>query len=91
VVHGGIVAAIMDEVSCAAVFFTRDRFVATGELTVRYQRPCPVGRPLDFDARIVDEVHPRYAVVEAEARDGETVLARSRGKFFYQARPGAVP
>src|SRR5258705_10027807 len=44
IAHGGIVATLLDEASCAAVFFVQDRFVVTGELTVRYLRPCPVGK-----------------------------------------------
>src|SRR5262249_55240540 len=52
VAHGGIVAALLDEVSCAAVFFLRGHWVVTGELSVRYVKPCPVGRPLELAARI---------------------------------------
>jgi acyl-coenzyme A thioesterase PaaI-like protein len=91
VAHGGIVATLLDEVSCAAVFFLRGRWVVTGELAVRYLRPCPVARPLELVARIADERHAKYVVVEAEVRvDGETV-ARSSGRFFPQARSEAAP
>ena len=91
IAHGGIVATLLDEVSCAAVAFVAERFVVTGELNIRYHRGCPVETPLDLTARIVNDAHPRYAVVEAEVRDGETVVARSTGKFFYQARPEPAP
>src|SRR5262249_22471358 len=47
VAHGGIVATILDEVSCAAVFFVRASMVMTGELSVRYVKPCPVEWPLE--------------------------------------------
>lgn len=90
IAHGGIVATLLDEVSCAAVFFVRDRHVVTGELTVRYERPCPVERPIDVSARVVSE-HPRYLVVEGRVCEGETVLARSTGKFFPQQRPESAP
>ena len=89
IAHGGIVAAIMDEVSCAAVFFMRSRHVVTGELTVRYAKPCPVETPLLFRARILSESHGRYAVVEAEAERNGVALARSTGKFFYVERTTA--
>jgi acyl-coenzyme A thioesterase PaaI-like protein len=82
IAHGGIVATILDEVSCAAIFFVRERPVVTGELTVRYLRPCPVGRELAISARVTDDGHARYLVVEGEVRDGETPLARSIGRFF---------
>lgn len=90
IAHGGIVATLLDEVSCAAVFFTRARHVVTGELAVRYLRPCPVARSLDLVARITGE-HPRYLVVEAEMRDGGVLLARSSGKFFPQDGATSAP
>jgi uncharacterized protein (TIGR00369 family) len=90
IAHGGIVATVLDEVSCATVFFLHDRPVVTGELAVRYHRPCPVGTVLEASARVTGE-HPRYAVVEAELRDGDTVLARSTGKFFFQLRAEPAP
>jgi acyl-coenzyme A thioesterase PaaI-like protein len=91
IAHGGIVATILDEISCAAVTLTADRWVMTGELTVRYERPCPVEQPLDVVAAITDRTHPRYWVVEAELRhDGERI-ARSNGKFFLRADEPAAP
>ena len=91
VAHGGIVATILDEVSCAAVHLVTDRWVTTGELTVRYERPCPVEQPLDVVAAIIDRTHARYWVVEAELhRLGERV-ARSTGKFFLHADEPTAP
>jgi uncharacterized protein (TIGR00369 family) len=90
IAHGGIVATLLDETSCAAVFFVQERFVVTGELTVRYVRPCPVGTPLELRARATG-AHPRYAVVEGEVRDGDVVVARSTGKFFFQERHEPAP
>lgn len=86
VAHGGIVATMLDEISCAAAVFVGDRFVVTGELAVRYERPVPVEAPLEVEAEIVKRTHPRYAEIEARVRQGGTVLARSTGKFFYQER-----
>jgi uncharacterized protein (TIGR00369 family) len=92
VVHGGIVAAILDEISCAAVVFVDDRFVVTGELCVRYERPVPVDTQLRIDARIVDRSHPRYYIIEAAIHDDHHRLARSSGKFFLRNQPpGAMP
>lgn len=86
VVHGGIVATLLDEISCAASVFTRHRMVVTGELQIRYRRPCPVESPLALSARVVDDAHPRYLVVEAEVRSGDEVVASSSGKFFFAAQ-----
>lgn len=83
VTHGGIVATLLDEVSCAAAVFLRDRHVVTGELQIRYARPCPVETPLALAARVIEET-ARWFVIEGRVeRDGE-LLARSTGKFFFR-------
>lgn len=48
VVHGGIVAAILDETAGRAVMLHRsdDDLMATLRLTVRYRRPTPTETPL---------------------------------------------
>jgi acyl-coenzyme A thioesterase PaaI-like protein len=91
IAHGGIAATILDEASCAAVVFLTDRHVVTGELTVRYECPCPVEVPLDVVASIVDRTHPRYWVIEAEIHHGGTRVARSRGKFFLRDDAPVAP
>jgi acyl-coenzyme A thioesterase PaaI-like protein len=91
IAHGGIVATILDEISCAAVTLTTDRRVMTGELTVRYEHPCPVEQPLDVLAAIVDRTHPRYWVVDAELRCAGERVARSTGKFFLRADEPVAP
>ena len=63
----------------------------TGELTVRYERPCPVEAPLDLAATIVDRSHARYWIVEAEIHLAGTRVARSHGKFFLRGTEPAAP
>ncbi len=48
VVHGGIVSAILDEVSGRAVMLHEgdERLMATLQMTVRFRRPTPIGTPL---------------------------------------------
>jgi len=87
VAHGGIIATMLDEISCAAATFTRDVHVVTGEISVRYRRPCPVELPVTLTARITGE-HARYLVIEAELRRDDERLAHSTGKFFFA---GAAP
>jgi acyl-coenzyme A thioesterase PaaI-like protein len=87
VAHGGIVATVFDEMCCAAAAWGLGGPVVTGELAVRYQRPVPVGTPLQWEARVTSTTHPRYLVVEAAVcRDGEQ-LARATSKIFRQAPP----
>jgi acyl-coenzyme A thioesterase PaaI-like protein len=90
IAHGGIIATLLDEVSCAAAAVARDTHVVTGELSVRYRRPCPVEVPLTLSARITGE-QTRYLVIAAEVRRDDEVLAHSTGKFFLTANPRTVP
>lgn len=87
IAHGGIIATALDEISCAAATFLRDTHVVTGELSVRYRRPCPVEVRLQLSARITGE-HPRYLCIEAEVSRADERLAHSTGKFFFA---GALP
>ena len=91
IAHGGIVATILDEVSCAAIAFVADRRVMTGELTVRYERPCPIETPLEMRAAITDRSHARYWVVEALLTHDGVPVARSSGKFFLRDSAPTAP
>jgi acyl-coenzyme A thioesterase PaaI-like protein len=84
VAHGGIVATVLDEFSCAAAVFLAGHRVVTGELTVRYEEPCPVEAEVEACARLRSDGHPRYLVIEAEIRRDGRRLVRSTGKFFPQ-------
>ena len=84
VAHGGIVATVLDEVSCAAAVFLLERDVVTGELSVRDHRPVPVETELTLEAGVVSQAHARYAEIEGRVLHDGVVLARSTGKFFYQ-------
>jgi uncharacterized protein (TIGR00369 family) len=81
VVHGGILATIIDEVSCAAVMAMEGAHVVTGELTVRYEAPCPTGAEIEVRAIVADR-RPKYLVVESEVRLANRPIARSTGRFF---------
>ena len=87
VVHGGIQAVLLDEVSCAAAFFTASSYVVTGELTIRYRRPCPVGEPLRVRATVMAD-EGRYLTVRADirARAAADVLSSAEGKFYRDPR-----
>jgi acyl-coenzyme A thioesterase PaaI-like protein len=84
IAHGGIVATILDEFSCAAAVCLAGTRVVTGELQIRYEKPCPVERSIHVRARILDSSHSRYLVIEAEITLDDVRLVRSSGKFFRQ-------
>lgn len=82
VAHGGIVATILDEFSCAAAVHLAGSRVVTGELKVRYERPCPVEKEIRVSARIVSAAHSRYLEIESAIhRNGERLVS-GFGRFF---------
>jgi acyl-coenzyme A thioesterase PaaI-like protein len=71
VLHGGIVAAILDEISGRAQMGSAKtpRFMFTGKLEVKYRRNVPVGRPLKIIGK-AGKVRPRFVEAWAGIYDG---------------------
>jgi len=88
-VHGGIVAAYLDEILAGAAVHHTRRMYVTGELSVRYVKPTPVERPLLGRGRATGATR-RYIDVEATLEDLETreIVARGKGRFFPMPAPG---
>lgn len=80
-VHGGFVAALMDEALGRARHLT-GRNCVTGSLKVDYVKPTPVNVELVVEARI-EEVHERKFVVRGEIVHGGQVTARAEGLFVF--------
>jgi acyl-coenzyme A thioesterase PaaI-like protein len=77
--HGGVVAALFDDV--LGYLLTLHRVPGfTGELTVRYHRPTPVGVPLTLRGWVVDRVGRRL-LTAGEARAGGQVVASATATF----------
>lgn len=89
--HGGVVAAIMDEVLGALLPITGVT-AFTGELTVRYEAPCPLGVPLEFRSELVDRIG-RKLFLECVGRSEAGVFATAKSVFIAVdlARFGALP
>lgn len=66
VVHGGIVASMLDE-ALARAFMSGDpqRFMYTAKLTTRYRMPVPTGKPLRLEGEVVKD---RGRLGEARAK-----------------------
>jgi uncharacterized protein (TIGR00369 family) len=83
VLHGGIIATMLDEtLSRAAVF--ANRWMMTARLEIRYRRPAPMGRPLRVAARPV-RVRARMVSARGEVRladEPDVILAEAEGVFL---------
>ena len=79
--HGGVIATILDE-AMGKVNKLRQVIALTSEMTVKYLKPVPLGKPLVAIGR-EHYVRGRVHVNEGEIQDEDgVVLARSRGKFI---------
>ncbi len=90
VVHGGIVAAILDEVAGRALLIhgSDEDLMVTLKMDIRYRRPTPVGVPLtavgwverpgNHRARVAGEIRLPDGTITAQA---EMLLARPPDEF----------
>jgi uncharacterized protein (TIGR00369 family) len=82
VVHGGVVAAVLDELLGWSIGLETDQLFLTGELTVRYLRPVLSNRTYLCDAQPTEDKR-RYWTAQGAMKDEEgTVYARAEGKYF---------
>jgi acyl-coenzyme A thioesterase PaaI-like protein len=80
-VHGGLVAAALDE--ACGLLATWYRFPAvTARIFVRYRHPVPINTELLVRARLVGE-RGRRLHVDGELTDGNDVLAEARAAFLH--------
>jgi len=81
IVHGGIVATILDELLAWACN-RADRSMMTAEMTVRFRRPVRTGRPIRGVGRITED---KGRLILAEARlldESGQLLAEATGKLM---------
>src|SRR5262245_43257539 len=83
VVHGGIIATVLDEVMVWACAVRTKRFAFCAELSVRYLHPLPPGVKTLARAELV--ANRRDRVFEAKAQlesESGTVYASATGKYL---------
>jgi acyl-coenzyme A thioesterase PaaI-like protein len=78
--HGGIVAALFDDVfGFVLTFLAEPAF--TGELSIRYEAGTPIGVPLECRVRLAERAG-RKLLMTGELRDGDKVVARAKATFI---------
>ena len=78
-VHGGLVAAALDE--ACGLLATWYRFpTVTGRLFVHYRLPVAINTELLVRSHVEDE-HSRRIHIAGELVDGDDILAQARGAF----------
>lgn len=80
-VHGGLVAAALDE--AAGLLATWYRFPSvTAELMIQYRRPVHINRDLTIRAELVED-RDRRIDIRAELHDDEELLAEAAGTWAH--------
>jgi acyl-coenzyme A thioesterase PaaI-like protein len=79
-VHGGMVAALLDEALGRACMFAGTPAM-TAEFTTHYLGPTPVETPLRIEARL-DGVEDRRIHTSGELYDGDTSIVEADGLFI---------
>lgn len=85
VVHGGIVAAVLDEVMTRAIY-EKGILGVTADMNVRYRKPTPVGKRLRFAGRVESE-NKRVFSCSARATDEDGVLLAEATARVMVTRP----
>ncbi len=85
-VHGGMIAATLDEL-LAGVNVANRLGAMTGTLTIRYLHATPLLRALQMEAHTTG-TEGRKVYAKGEIRDGDRVTAEAEGVFIRQP-PGA--
>lgn len=80
VVHGGILATVLDEAMTRLAWQVLGGGVVTAEITVRYKKPARVGERLTVRAELED-AKGRLVPARADIRDaGGALIAEATGK-----------
>lgn len=87
IVHGGVLATVLDEAMVWAAIVQTGRGCYAAEMNLRFRHPAEVGRPLRFVAQVT-QARPRLIqttgrVTTIDATSGsETLIAESTGKYM---------
>ena len=83
VVHGGVLATVLDELMVWACAVQTHRFAFCAELNVRYLHPARPGDLLDGSAELVENRRGRILEAKAELRSSNgAVLVSATGKYM---------
>ncbi len=79
IAHGGIITTLLDE-ALAHAAFSRKIPCVTGELTVRFKKPVPLGTQIVVRGKIVEDRNPLLYATATVEHNG-VVLAEATGKM----------
>ena len=81
IVHGGVLATVLDEAMVWAATWAGRRFCVCAELTVRYKHSAGVGESLTVTAKVDTKRSRLITTVGEVRRDDGILLAEASGKY----------
>ncbi len=88
VVHGGILATLMDEAMAQCVR-SIDSGGVTAEMTVRFKKPAPTSGALLVEASILSAASRAFRLVSSVRGEDGTVYAEGQGLYIRMGRKTA--
>ncbi len=82
IVHGGILASVLDEAMAWAIYAHSGLFALSSELKVRFIKPLPPGQPVRVVAYPVAVQRNVYETTAEVQDDSGVVYARAWGRWF---------
>jgi uncharacterized protein (TIGR00369 family) len=81
IVHGGVLATVLDEAMVWAATWAGRRFCVCGEMCVRFRRSAAVGRPLRVEAGVESNRSKLIQTVGTVTDETGAAVAESTGKY----------
>lgn len=81
IVHGGLLAAVLDEVMIKAAL-AKDIRCVTASMEVRYKAPAEVGDELSFEGRMTEQKGRMILTVGSARNSKGVVVAQATGKYM---------
>lgn len=83
VIHGGLIATVLDEIMVWACVTKTKRFAYCAELTVRFQNPLRPGEETIATAELVTNRRDRIFEIKSELKDqAGKIFATATGKYI---------
>ena len=81
-VHGGVIATVMDEIMSWAAIYLLKRIILTKSMTVDFLSPVRIGEPLQAEGQVLEKPSEKEAVMAGcLTNDAGKVCAKSQGTF----------
>lgn len=81
-VHGGIIATLLDEVAAWTIITHLFRVGITVQITVKYLKPIPTEEDLTIEAEIIEHIGENVVVLARILSKKELVLAEAESKWL---------